>query len=73
MVRKPDPEKRTQFLDAALKLFTRNDVQQTSTAGGLVNASQAVRGAVKTVHHILPYLAVLSTAGSMYLLVSHRL
>ena len=41
--------------------------------GGLANASQAVRAAIKTVHHILPYLAVISTAGSMYLLVSHRL
>ena len=32
MVRKPSPEKRNQFLDAALKLFVANGVQQTSTA-----------------------------------------
>ena len=32
MVRKPSPEKRAQLLDAALKLFVANGVQQTTTA-----------------------------------------
>lgn len=32
MVRKPDPGKRKLFLDAALKLFVENGVQNTSTA-----------------------------------------
>lgn len=32
MVRKLDPEKRAQFLNAALKLFVENGVQNTSTA-----------------------------------------
>ena len=32
MVRKPSPEKRTQYLRAALKLFVANGVQNTSTA-----------------------------------------
>jgi AcrR family transcriptional regulator len=32
MVRKPSPERRTQFLDSALRLFVANGVQQTSTA-----------------------------------------
>ncbi len=32
MVRTPSPQKRTQFLDAALKLFVKNGIQQTSTA-----------------------------------------
>ena len=32
MVRKPDPEKRALYLNAALKLFVANGVQNTSTA-----------------------------------------
>ena len=32
MVRKPDPEKRSKFLNAALKLFVSKGVQNTSTA-----------------------------------------
>ena len=32
MARKPSPERRAQFLDAALKLFVNNGVQNTSTA-----------------------------------------
>ena len=42
-------------------------------SGGLANASQALRAAIKAVHHVLPYLAVLSTAATLYLLVSNRL
>jgi AcrR family transcriptional regulator len=41
MVRKPSPEKRTQFLDAALKLFILNGVQQTSTAAIAAEAGTA--------------------------------
>jgi hypothetical protein len=41
--------------------------------GGLANASQALRAAIKAVHHILPYLAILSTAAMIYLLLSQRL
>ena len=32
MVRKLDPDKRKKFMDAALKLFVANGVQNTSTA-----------------------------------------
>ena len=41
MVRKPSPEKRTQFLDAALKLFVVHGVQQTSTAAIAAEAGTA--------------------------------
>lgn len=41
MVRKPNPEKRAQFLDAALKLFVLNGVQQTSTAAIAAEAGTA--------------------------------
>jgi len=41
--------------------------------GGMANASQAVQAGIKVVHHVLPYLAALSTIGSMYLLIGHRL
>lgn len=38
-------------------------------SGGLTSASQAVRTAVKIVHHLFPYLAVLATAATLYLLL----
>lgn len=41
MVRKPSPEKRAQFLDAALRLFVRHGVQQTSTAAIAAEAGTA--------------------------------
>jgi AcrR family transcriptional regulator len=41
MVRKPSPEKREQFLQAALKLFVANGVQNTSTAAITKDAGTA--------------------------------
>ncbi|MBI4732071.1 MAG: hypothetical protein HY781_08105 [Chloroflexi bacterium] len=41
--------------------------------GGMANASQALRAATKAVHHVLPYLAILSTVATLYLLLSHRM
>lgn len=41
MVRKPSPEKRAQFLEAALRLFVRHGVQQTSTAAIAAEAGTA--------------------------------
>jgi hypothetical protein len=39
-------------------------------SGGLANAGQAVRNAIKAAHHVLPYLATLSTAATLYLLLT---
>ncbi len=41
-------------------------------SGGLANASQAVRKAITLVHHAFPYLAVLSTVATLYLLLSRK-
>jgi len=41
MARKPNPERRTQFLSAALKLFVANGVQNTSTAAIAAEAGTA--------------------------------
>ena len=41
MVRKPDPEKRPQYLRSALKLFVQNGVSQTSTAAIAEDAGTA--------------------------------
>ncbi|MBI4732070.1 MAG: TetR/AcrR family transcriptional regulator [Chloroflexi bacterium] len=41
MVRKPSPEKRVQFQDAALRLFVAHGVQQTSTAAIAAEAGTA--------------------------------
>ncbi len=41
MVRKPSPEKRAQYLSAALKLFVTNGVQNTSTAAVAKEAGTA--------------------------------
>ena len=41
-------------------------------AGQLPNLSQSARGAITTIHRLFPYLAVLSTAGTLYLLLIRR-
>ena len=41
MARKPSPERRAQFLEAALKLFVQNGVQHTSTAAIAKEAGSA--------------------------------
>jgi AcrR family transcriptional regulator len=41
MARKPDPERREQFLSAALELFAQNGVQNTSTAAIAKRAGSA--------------------------------
>jgi hypothetical protein len=40
-------------------------------AGNLGNINQSIRAAIPTLHKIFPYLAVLSTAATLYLLL-HR-
>ena len=39
-------------------------------AGGLESINQPIRAAIPMVHKLLPYLAVLSTAATLYLLLS---
>jgi hypothetical protein len=41
-------------------------------ASDLVNTSQSTVNVITAIHRVLPYLAVLSTAGTLYLLLFHK-
>lgn len=38
-------------------------------SGGLLSAVETPPGAIQTLHHVIPYLALLSTAGTLYLVL----
>lgn len=42
----------------------------TVVAGGLLSIAKPMPGAVKTVHHLLPYIITLSTAATLYNLLT---
>jgi hypothetical protein len=44
----------------------------TVTAGGLLSIDRPMPAAILTLHQITPYLTVLSTAVTLYLLLSHK-
>ena len=41
-------------------------------SGGLLSIEKSVPAAIQTIHHVAPYLAVISTAATFYLLVSGK-
>ena len=49
-------------------LVSAGGLLSIEAAGGLKNISQATLGVISAVHKILPYLALLATAGTLYLL-----
>jgi hypothetical protein len=50
-------------------LFATGALISIDAAGGLGNASQSTRTAIIMIHRVLPYLAVLSTSMTLYLLL----
>jgi hypothetical protein len=44
----------------------------TVTAGGLLSTGKPMSAAISTLHQITPYLTVLSTAVTLYLLLSRK-
>ncbi|MBN2388030.1 MAG: hypothetical protein JXB85_13515 [Anaerolineales bacterium] len=53
-------------------LVAAGGLQSIEATGGLANASQSVRNSIALVHKVFPYLAVLSTAVTLYLLLGRE-
>lgn len=50
-------------------LVTAGGLLSIEAAGDLENASHSLLGAIAVIHKVLPYLAVLATTGTLYLLI----
>ena len=69
------PSEITAFVVTALIFvvtIVAGDLLSVEASGGLAGLNQSVRLAISLVHKIFPYLAVLSTAVSHYLLLFRR-
>jgi hypothetical protein len=53
-------------------LMVTGGLMSIDATGGLAKASQQVRDLLPRVHSVLPYLAVLSTAASLFLMLGKR-
>ena len=52
-------------------LFVTGGLRSVEATGGLENASQSIQTAIAIIHKVFPYMAVLATAVTLFLLQVH--